>query len=88
MVGEDFHFNLTGKEPEADQEHRRVGVRSRRRDDRHALLCQANVEIHQGEINKKYGTKFNMPVTYYSQLMTLAYGGGIEQAWRSPAGVR
>jgi heterodisulfide reductase subunit B len=43
-------------------------------------LCQANVEIYQSEINKRYGTKFNMPVTYYSQLMTVAYGGGIKEA--------
>ena len=33
-------------------------------------LCQANVEIYQSEINKKQGTKFNMPVVYYSQLMS------------------
>ncbi|HNF90359.1 MAG TPA: CoB--CoM heterodisulfide reductase iron-sulfur subunit B family protein, partial [Thiobacillaceae bacterium] len=25
-------------------------------------LCQANTEVYQGQINKKYGTKFNMPV--------------------------
>lgn len=43
-------------------------------------LCQANVEIYQSEINKKQGTKFSMPVVYYSQLMTLAYGGTAEQA--------
>jgi len=43
-------------------------------------LCQANVEIYQGQINKKYGTKFNMPVVYYSQLMTLAYGGSAKEA--------
>lgn len=43
-------------------------------------LCQANVEIYQGEVNKRYGTKFNMPVTYYSQLMTVAYGGSAEEA--------
>jgi heterodisulfide reductase subunit B2 len=43
-------------------------------------LCQANVEIYQSEINKKQGTKFNMPVVYYSQLMTLAYGGNAQQA--------
>jgi heterodisulfide reductase subunit B len=43
-------------------------------------LCQANVEIYQGEINRKYGTKFNMPVMYYSQLMTLAYGGTAKEA--------
>lgn len=43
-------------------------------------LCQANVEIYQGEINKKYGTKFSIPVTYYSQLMTVAYGGSAKDA--------
>ena len=43
-------------------------------------LCQANVEIYQSEINKKQGTKFNMPVVYYSQLMTVAYGGDAAQA--------
>lgn len=43
-------------------------------------LCQANVEIYQSEINKKQGTKFNMPVVYYSQLMTVAYGGTVQQA--------
>jgi heterodisulfide reductase subunit B len=43
-------------------------------------LCQANVEIYQSEINKKHGTKFNMPVVYYTQLMTLAYGGTIKES--------
>ncbi len=43
-------------------------------------LCQANVEVYQSEINRKQGTKFNMPVTYYSQLMTVAYGGSVKQA--------
>ncbi|MDH5389423.1 MAG: CoB--CoM heterodisulfide reductase iron-sulfur subunit B family protein [Gammaproteobacteria bacterium] len=37
-------------------------------------LCQANVEIYQDEINAKYGTKFDMPVVYYSQLISVAYG--------------
>ncbi len=43
-------------------------------------LCQANVEIYQGEVNKRYGTKFNIPVTYYSQLITVAYGGSVGEA--------
>jgi heterodisulfide reductase subunit B len=43
-------------------------------------LCQANTEVYQGQINKKYGTKFSMPVLYYSQLMTLAYGGSAKDA--------
>ena len=43
-------------------------------------LCQANVEVYQSEINSKQGTKFNMPVIYYSQLMTVAYGGTVKEA--------
>ena len=43
-------------------------------------VCQMNVEIYQGQINKRYGTKFNIPVTYYSQLMTVAYGGSAKDA--------
>ncbi|KPJ90623.1 MAG: heterodisulfide reductase, partial [Gammaproteobacteria bacterium SG8_11] len=37
-------------------------------------LCQMNVEVYQDNINAKHGTKFNMPVVYYSQLMSVAYG--------------
>ena len=43
-------------------------------------LCQANVEVYQSEINRLQGTRLNMPVTYYSQLMTVAYGGSIKEA--------
>jgi len=43
-------------------------------------LCQANVEIYQSEINKKQGTKLAMPVVYYSQLMSVAYGGSVKEA--------
>jgi len=37
-------------------------------------LCQANVEIYQDNINETYGTKFNMPVVYYSTLLSVAFG--------------
>ncbi len=37
-------------------------------------LCQANVEIYQDQINERFGTKFNIPVVYYSQLISVAYG--------------
>jgi len=43
-------------------------------------VCQMNVEVYQDQINKKHGTKFKMPVTYYSQLMTVAYGGSAKEA--------
>ena len=37
-------------------------------------LCQTNVEMYQDAINKKFGTKFNIPVIFYSQLMAVAFG--------------
>ncbi len=37
-------------------------------------VCQMNVEVYQDQINEKYGTKFNIPVVYYSTLMSVAYG--------------
>lgn len=40
----------------------------------------ANVEVYQSEINKKKGTKLAMPVEYYSQLMSVAYGGSLKEA--------
>ena len=43
-------------------------------------LCQANVEIYQGQINQRYGTKLNIPVMYYSQLMVVAYGASAKDA--------
>ena len=43
-------------------------------------VCQLNVEVYQGAINKTYGTKFNIPVVYYSQLMSVAYGGTAKEA--------
>lgn len=43
-------------------------------------VCQMNVEVYQERINAKYGTKLEMPVTYYSQLMTVAYGGTAKDA--------
>ena len=37
-------------------------------------LCQSNVEMYQAAINKKFGTKFDIPVVFYSQLMAVAFG--------------
>ena len=37
-------------------------------------LCQQNVEMYQGAVNKKYGTDCNFPVVFYSQLMAVAFG--------------
>jgi heterodisulfide reductase subunit B len=43
-------------------------------------VCQMNVEIYQDQINKKYNTKFKIPVVYYSQLMAVAYGANAKEA--------
>ncbi len=43
-------------------------------------LCQANVEIYQDEINTKFGSNFEMPVVYYSQLISVAYGRSAEDS--------
>ena len=37
-------------------------------------VCQMNVEVYQDQINATYGTKFHILVTYYSTLMSVAYG--------------
>ena len=37
-------------------------------------LCQTNVEMYQPAINKQFGTDFNIPVVFYSQLMAVAFG--------------
>lgn len=36
--------------------------------------------VYQGQINKKCGTKFNILVTYYSQPMSVTYGGSAKEA--------
>ncbi|HPD18807.1 MAG TPA: CoB--CoM heterodisulfide reductase iron-sulfur subunit B family protein [Candidatus Goldiibacteriota bacterium] len=37
-------------------------------------LCQMNLEAYQGAINKKYGTKFNVPILYLTQILGYAMG--------------
>ncbi len=37
-------------------------------------LCQTNVEIYQKQINDKFGTDFNIPVVFHTQLMAIAFG--------------
>ena len=43
-------------------------------------VCQMNVEVYQGQINDTHGTKFDMPVLYYSQLMSVAFGRNVKDA--------
>jgi heterodisulfide reductase subunit B len=37
-------------------------------------LCQANLDMREGEIKGRYGDDFNMPVYYFTELMGIAFG--------------
>lgn len=37
-------------------------------------LCQVNLECYQSQVNQEYGTRFNTPVVYFTQLIGLAFG--------------
>ncbi len=39
-------------------------------------LCQMNLDAFQSMINKAYGTNFNLPIVYFTQLMGVAFGIG------------
>ena len=43
-------------------------------------VCQMNVEVYQNDINKTFGTKFNIPVVYYSSLMSVAFGRNVQDS--------
>lgn len=36
-------------------------------------MCQLNLDAYQQLVNKKYGTNFNIPVLYFTQLMAVAF---------------
>jgi heterodisulfide reductase subunit B len=37
-------------------------------------LCQMNLDIYQSKVNRLFGTKFDIPVIYFTQLIGLAMG--------------
>jgi heterodisulfide reductase subunit B len=37
-------------------------------------LCQLNLECYQGDVNREFGTQYNLPILYFTQLMGLAMG--------------
>ena len=43
-------------------------------------LCQQNLEMYQPLINGTFGTDFEIPVVFYSQLMALAFGLSAKEA--------
>ncbi len=42
-------------------------------------LCHINLEVRQGRINKARGSKFNLPVLYFTQLLGLAFGASPQE---------
>ena len=37
-------------------------------------LCHMNLEAYQGKINRVYGTKFELPILYFTQLLGISLG--------------
>jgi len=37
-------------------------------------MCQMNIDAYQGEMNRHFGTRYHMPIIFFTQLMGLAFG--------------
>lgn len=37
-------------------------------------MCQVNLECYQNAVNEEFGTKFNLPILYFTQLIGIALG--------------
>jgi heterodisulfide reductase subunit B len=37
-------------------------------------LCQTNLDVYQGKVNKKFKTNFKIPILFFTQLMGVAFG--------------
>jgi heterodisulfide reductase subunit B len=37
-------------------------------------MCQLNLDAYQGDVNRHFKTKFNIPILYFTQMLGLAYG--------------
>jgi heterodisulfide reductase subunit B len=37
-------------------------------------MCQLNLDAYQTEVNRVFGTDYNIPVLFFTQLMGLAFG--------------
>ena len=37
-------------------------------------LCQVNLECYQNAVNEEFGTDFNIPILYFTQLLGLSLG--------------
>lgn len=43
-------------------------------------LCWLNLDMREDEINRKFGTDYDMPVFYFTQILALAMGATLQQA--------
>ena len=37
-------------------------------------MCQLNLDAYQEAVNKRFGTNYQIPILYFTQLMGLAFG--------------
>ena len=37
-------------------------------------MCQLNLDAYQDAVNKKFGTNYNIPILYFTQMIGLAFG--------------
>ena len=37
-------------------------------------MCNVNLEVYQGQVNREFGTQYSIPVMYFTQLMGMAMG--------------
>ena len=37
-------------------------------------LCHSNLDMREAQVNKRYETKFDLPILYFTQLIGLALG--------------
>ncbi|MBT9171347.1 MAG: 8-methylmenaquinol:fumarate reductase membrane anchor subunit [Actinobacteria bacterium] len=44
-------------------------------------LCQQNLDLRQPQVNARYGTRYNIPILYLTQLMGLAFGHSSKELW-------
>lgn len=42
-------------------------------------MCHANLDMRQGQINRRYGADFHLPIFYFTQIAGLATGHGAEE---------
>jgi heterodisulfide reductase subunit B len=37
-------------------------------------MCQMNIDLYQSEVNHRFGTRYHVPILFFTQLMGLAFG--------------